>query len=66
MYIVYIYFGRISGSNMFTLMFLTLPPLYFSCMGAQLPINKVATPHLAKNNKSHNSYQSALLLYLLT
>ena len=34
-------------------------------MGAHLPLNKVATPHLAKNNKNLNSYQSAPLVLLL-
>ena len=37
-----------------------------TCMGAHFPLNKVATPHHAKNNKNQNSYQSALLPYLLT
>ena len=55
-------FGRISGSNMFAHMFLTLFSLYFSCMGEHFPLNSIATPHLAKNNKNQNSYQSALLV----
>ena len=37
--------GRISGSNMFTLMFLTLfPYIFLAHMGAHFLINKVATP----------------------
>ena len=54
---------------MFALMFLTLFSLsYISLahMGVHFLINKVATPHLARNNKNQNSYQSALLLSLLT
>ena len=34
-------------------------------MGVHFPLNKVATPHLAKNNKNQNSYQSALLVLQL-
>ena len=52
---------------MFALMFLILfSYISFTCMGAHFPLNKVATPHLVKNNKNQNSYQSALIVLLLS
>ena len=58
--------GRISGQTCLHLCFLH-SFLYISLahMGAHFLIYKVATPHLATNNKNQNSYQSALLPYLL-
>ena len=37
-----------------------------ACIGVHFPLNKVATPHLIENNKNQNSYQSALLVLLLS
>ena len=48
MHIIWDLLGWISGSNMFTLMFLTLFSLYFSCAYGYALFNKYgATAHLA-------------------
>ena len=47
-HIVWHLFGRFTGSNMFTLMFLTLFSLYFyHIYGHTLMYKYIATPHLA-------------------
>ena len=66
MHTVYIYLAGSQGQTCSHLCFLYFfPYISLTCMGAHFPLNKVATPHLAKNNKNQNSYQSALLVLLL-
>ena len=59
-----IYLKGFQGQTCSHLCFLhCFPYTFLAHMGAHFLINKVATPHLARNNKNQNSYQSALLPY---
>ena len=62
----WIYLEGFQGQTCSHLCFLhCFPYISLEHMGAHFLINKVATPHLAWNDKNQNSYQSALLLSLL-